>query len=128
MFSIKSLLILVLEYLGQHQTDVTKVGNLNPDSSSLHPIKTLYLWSDYHAKGTRLFCMYFINLSIIKNIEGQKSNLSYEFKLDPIIIYHIWFVMKMFKHISANDNNKIFKPKTKDWWVRRRLGQEKKMM
>ena len=55
--------------LGQHQSDVTKAGNLNLGSSSLHPIRTLYLWNNYHAKGARLFCMYFINLSIIKNME-----------------------------------------------------------
>ena len=55
--------------LGQHQTDVTKAGNLILGSSSLHPIRTLYLWNNYHAKGAPLFCMYFINLSIIKNME-----------------------------------------------------------
>ena len=26
---------------------------------------------------------------------GQKNNLSYEFKLESIITYHLWFVVKM---------------------------------
>ena len=86
-------------------------------------MESLYMWNIYRKKGKknilkyinfknyrRIVIPYFekrdvmsitFSQQIISSelllvvIGGQKSNLSYKFKLEPIITYYLWFVMKI---------------------------------